>query len=65
MQIGLITQLHGSPEGDSQAPSWDSIKQLALCAEAVGFDMFVFEDGGRHCEPYGARLLGADPLSRS
>jgi alkanesulfonate monooxygenase SsuD/methylene tetrahydromethanopterin reductase-like flavin-dependent oxidoreductase (luciferase family) len=44
MRIGLITQLHGSPKGDSQAPSWNSIRQLALSAEAVGFDMFVFED---------------------
>jgi len=44
MQIGLITQLHGRHDGDSPAPSWESISQLAATAEAAGFDMFVFED---------------------
>ena len=44
MRVGLITQLHGRPGGDAPAPRWDSIRQLAATAEAVGFDMFVFED---------------------
>lgn len=42
MRIGLITQLHGRP--DSHPPTWDSVRNLALTAEAVGFDSFVFED---------------------
>ena len=43
MRIGLIAQLHGRPGGDLD-PSWFDIKALATTAEAVGFDMFVFED---------------------
>ena len=43
MRIGLIAQLHGRPGGDLD-PSWSDIKALATTAEAVGFDMFVFED---------------------
>lgn len=55
MRIGLITQLHGRPGGDTPPPTWESLKRLALTAESVGFDMFVFEDallyrqeGGSH-----------------
>lgn len=44
MRIGLITQLHGRPDSDTPAPSWGSISERATVAEAVGFDMFVFED---------------------
>ena len=44
MRIGLITQLHGRPGGDTPAPSWESISQRAITAETAGFDMFVFED---------------------
>ncbi len=44
MRIGLITQLHGRPDGDTPAPSWASISERAATAEAAGFDMFVFED---------------------
>jgi len=44
MRIGLITQLHGRSDGDAPAPSWESIHQRAITAEATGFDMFVFED---------------------
>ena len=44
MRIGLITQLHGRPDGHSPAPSWESISARAATAEAAGFDMFVFED---------------------
>jgi alkanesulfonate monooxygenase SsuD/methylene tetrahydromethanopterin reductase-like flavin-dependent oxidoreductase (luciferase family) len=35
--------LHGRPGGDLN-PSWQSVHGLALTAEEVGFDMFVFED---------------------
>ncbi len=44
MRIGLINQLHGRPDGDTPAPSWESISERAAVAEAAGFDMFVFED---------------------
>lgn len=43
MRIGLITPLHGRPGGDLE-PTWESIRTLAVTAEAVGFDRFVFED---------------------
>ncbi len=44
MRIGLITQLHGRHGGDTPAPTWSSIRDLAATAEDVDFDMFVFED---------------------
>jgi alkanesulfonate monooxygenase SsuD/methylene tetrahydromethanopterin reductase-like flavin-dependent oxidoreductase (luciferase family) len=44
MRIGLINQLHGSPEGPVPAPTWDDIAGRAEAAEKAGFDMFVFED---------------------
>jgi alkanesulfonate monooxygenase SsuD/methylene tetrahydromethanopterin reductase-like flavin-dependent oxidoreductase (luciferase family) len=44
MRIGLITQLHGRPDGEAPAPTWESIKSLVMAAEDVEFDMFVFED---------------------
>ncbi len=44
MRIGLITRLFGRPDGDTPAPSWESISQMATTAEAAGFDMFAFED---------------------
>ena len=44
MRIGLINQLHGRPDGETREPSWESISERATTAEAVGFDMFVFED---------------------
>ena len=44
MKIGLIAQLHGRPDGATPTPTWGSVKDLAMTAEAVGFDMFVFED---------------------
>jgi alkanesulfonate monooxygenase SsuD/methylene tetrahydromethanopterin reductase-like flavin-dependent oxidoreductase (luciferase family) len=44
MRIGLVNELHGRPGGDPPSPSWSSISERARLAEAVGFDMFVFED---------------------
>ncbi|MEX2323902.1 MAG: LLM class flavin-dependent oxidoreductase [Acidimicrobiia bacterium] len=44
MRIGLIAQLHGSPDGSKPAPTWERVLRLASAAEAVGFDSFVFED---------------------
>jgi alkanesulfonate monooxygenase SsuD/methylene tetrahydromethanopterin reductase-like flavin-dependent oxidoreductase (luciferase family) len=40
----MIAELHGRPDGPMPAPSWESVRGLALAAEAVGFDSFVFED---------------------
>jgi len=48
MRIGLITQLHGRPGGDTPPPTWKSVSLLATAAETVGFDMFVFEDALMH-----------------
>jgi alkanesulfonate monooxygenase SsuD/methylene tetrahydromethanopterin reductase-like flavin-dependent oxidoreductase (luciferase family) len=44
MRIGLINQLHGRPDGDVAAPTWNSVRERALTAEEAGFDVFVFED---------------------
>lgn len=44
MKIGLITPLHGPPDG-SNTPSWAWISERAVAAETAGFDSFVFEDG--------------------
>ena len=44
MRIGLINELHGRPDGPTEAPSWESIRLRAATAEQVGFDSFVFED---------------------
>jgi len=44
MRIGLITPLHGRPDGDTPPPTWDSVRSLVQAAEVVGFDSFVFED---------------------
>ena len=44
MRIGLISRLFGRPDGDIQAPSWESISERVTIAEAAGFDIFVFED---------------------
>ncbi len=44
MRIGLNTHLFGRPDGNTPAPSWKSVRERAIAAEAVGFDSFVFED---------------------
>jgi alkanesulfonate monooxygenase SsuD/methylene tetrahydromethanopterin reductase-like flavin-dependent oxidoreductase (luciferase family) len=44
MRIGLHIRLYGRPQGDTPAPSWESIGDQATTAEAAGFDMVVFED---------------------
>ncbi len=44
MRIGLIVQLHGSPQGGLPVPTWERIRTFAETAEAVGFDSLVFED---------------------
>lgn len=44
MRIGLINELHGKPVAGVAQPGWEAIKERALTAERVGFDIFVFED---------------------
>ena len=44
MKIGLITPLNGRPGTTPPPPSWSSVKERALLAESIGFDMFVYED---------------------
>ncbi len=44
MKIGLINQLHGASDGRWPSPTWESLRERALAAEAVGFDSFVYED---------------------
>jgi alkanesulfonate monooxygenase SsuD/methylene tetrahydromethanopterin reductase-like flavin-dependent oxidoreductase (luciferase family) len=44
MKIGLIAQLHGRPDADTRAPTWETVRNLATTAESAEFDMFVFED---------------------
>lgn len=50
LRIGLINQLHGSPDGPQPAPTWESISERASVAESVGFDTFVFEDALLYCD---------------
>jgi len=44
MRVGLINQLHGRPDAETPAPTWESISERATAAETAGFDSFVFED---------------------
>lgn len=44
MRVGLNTHLFGRPDEDADVPSWASIKDRAVTAEAARFDTFVFED---------------------
>ena len=44
MKIGLITALNGRPGTTPPPPTWSSLKERALLAESIGFDMFVYED---------------------
>lgn len=42
MRIGLIQQLHRLPVAG--VPRWEAVRDRARTAEAVGFDVFVYED---------------------
>ena len=44
MKIGLYIRLFGRPGMTPPAPSWSSVRDQALAAEAAGFDLVVFED---------------------
>ena len=44
MRIGLYIRLFGRPGAQPPAPTWASVREQALAAEAAGFDIVVFED---------------------
>ena len=44
MKIGLYIRLLGRPDTQPAAPSWSSVREEALAAEAAGFDLVVLED---------------------
>jgi alkanesulfonate monooxygenase SsuD/methylene tetrahydromethanopterin reductase-like flavin-dependent oxidoreductase (luciferase family) len=44
MKIGLYIRLFGRPNGQPPAPTWASIRDQAMAAEAAGFDLVVLED---------------------
>ncbi len=45
MRIGLYIRLFGRPGTQPPPPTWGSIRDQAIAAEAAGFDLVVFEDG--------------------
>jgi alkanesulfonate monooxygenase SsuD/methylene tetrahydromethanopterin reductase-like flavin-dependent oxidoreductase (luciferase family) len=44
VKIGLYIRLFGRPDTQPPAPSWASVRDQALAAEAAGFDLVVLED---------------------
>jgi alkanesulfonate monooxygenase SsuD/methylene tetrahydromethanopterin reductase-like flavin-dependent oxidoreductase (luciferase family) len=44
VQIGLYIRLLGRPGTEPPPPSWTSIRDQAIAAEAAGFDLVVLED---------------------
>ena len=44
MRIGIYIRLYGRPGAETPAPTWTSIREQALAAEAAGFDLVVLED---------------------
>jgi alkanesulfonate monooxygenase SsuD/methylene tetrahydromethanopterin reductase-like flavin-dependent oxidoreductase (luciferase family) len=44
MRIGLYIRLFGRPGTQPPAPTWQSVRDQALAAEAAGFDIVVLED---------------------
>jgi alkanesulfonate monooxygenase SsuD/methylene tetrahydromethanopterin reductase-like flavin-dependent oxidoreductase (luciferase family) len=44
MRIGLYIRLLGRPGMQPPAPTWQSVRDQALAAEAAGFDIVVLED---------------------
>ena len=45
MRIGLYIPMFGRPGTEPPPPSWQSVRDQALAAEAAGFDLVVLEDG--------------------
>jgi alkanesulfonate monooxygenase SsuD/methylene tetrahydromethanopterin reductase-like flavin-dependent oxidoreductase (luciferase family) len=44
VKIGVYIRLLGRPDGPPLAPSWASVREQALAAEAADFDLVVLED---------------------
>ncbi len=44
MKVGLYIRLFGRPDAEPPAPTWASVRDQALAAEAAGFDLVVLED---------------------
>jgi alkanesulfonate monooxygenase SsuD/methylene tetrahydromethanopterin reductase-like flavin-dependent oxidoreductase (luciferase family) len=44
VKIGLYIRLLGRPDGPPFAPTWASVREQALAAEAADFDLVVLED---------------------
>ena len=44
MRIGLYVRLFGRPGTQPPAPTWQSVRDEALAAQAAGFDIVVLED---------------------
>jgi alkanesulfonate monooxygenase SsuD/methylene tetrahydromethanopterin reductase-like flavin-dependent oxidoreductase (luciferase family) len=54
MKIGLYIRLLGRAATEPRAPTWPSVRDQALAAEAAGFDLVVFEDGLQYFDEDGA-----------
>ncbi len=44
LKVGLYIRLLGRPGTEPPPPSWESVRDQALAAEAAGFDLVVLED---------------------
>lgn len=53
MQIGLYIRLLGRPGSDPPPPSWTSIRDQAVAAEAAGFDLVALEDASLYPDETG------------
>lgn len=54
MKIGLYIRLLGRPDMPPGPPSWTSVRDQALAAEAAGFDLVVLEDALMYADDDGA-----------
>lgn len=53
MRIGAYIRLFGRPGTDPPPPTWASIRDQALAAEAAGFDLVVLEDAALYPDDAG------------
>lgn len=53
MDIGAYIRLFGRPGSGRPPPSWTSIREQALAAEAAGFDLLVLEDAALYPDESG------------
>ena len=54
MRIGLYIRLLGRPGTEPPPPSWPSVRDHALAAEAAGYDLVVLEDALLYADEGGA-----------